>query len=93
MVEKETISPQYIPTLHYNSIELHRPYVDDVHITCPKCGKTMERIKEVIDCWFDSGAMPFAQYHYPFENKELWEEQFPADFIAEGIDQTRRWIY
>ena len=76
-----------------NSIDLHRPYVDDVHIKCPKCGKVMNRVTDVIDCWFDSGAMPFAQYHYPFENKELWESQYPADFIAEGIDQTRGWFY
>ena len=75
------------------SIELHRPYVDDIHIKCPNCGKIMNRIPEVMDCWFDSGSMPFAQYHYPFENKELWEEQFPADFISEGIDQTRGWFY
>ena len=75
------------------TIELHRPYVDDVHIKCPHCGKTMTRVKDVMDCWFDSGSMPFAQYHYPFENKELFEEQFPADFIAEGIDQTRGWFY
>ena len=75
------------------NIELHRPYVDDVHIKCPKCGKTMNRVKDVIDCWFDSGSMPFAQYHYPFENMELWESQFPADFISEGIDQTRGWFY
>lgn len=75
------------------TIELHRPYVDDIHIKCPKCNKIMTRIKEVIDCWFDSGSMPFAQYHYPFENKELWNEQFPADFISEGIDQTRGWFY
>ena len=75
------------------TIELHRPYVDDIHIKCPKCGKTMNRVKDVIDCWFDSGSMPFAQYHYPFENKELWENQFPADFISEGIDQTRGWFY
>ena len=75
------------------SIELHRPYVDDVHIKCPHCGKTMTRIKDVIDCWFDSGAMPFAQYHYPFENEKLFKEQFPADFISEGIDQTRGWFY
>lgn len=75
------------------TIELHRPYVDDIHIKCPKCNKIMTRIKEVIDCWFDSGSMPFAQYHYPFENKELWDEQFPADFISEGIDQTRGWFY
>lgn len=75
------------------TIELHRPYVDDIHIKCPECGKTMSRVKDVIDCWFDSGSMPFAQYHYPFENKELWESQFPADFICEGIDQTRGWFY
>lgn len=76
------------------SIELHRPYVDDVHITCPHCGKPMRRIPEVMDCWFDSGAMPFAQWHYPFENKEIFEEKlFPADFICEGIDQTRGWFY
>ena len=75
------------------SIELHRPYVDDVHIKCPNCGKTMTRVTDVIDCWFDSGAMPFAQYHYPFENKELFDSQFPADFISEGIDQTRGWFY
>ncbi|MDD7511718.1 MAG: isoleucine--tRNA ligase [Peptostreptococcaceae bacterium] len=76
------------------SIELHRPYVDDVHIKCEHCGKEMTRIPEVMDCWFDSGAMPFAQWHYPFENKEIFEEKlFPADFICEGIDQTRGWFY
>ena len=76
------------------SIELHRPYVDDVHIRCPKCGKTMTRIPEVMDCWFDSGAMPFAQQHYPFENSDIFDEKlFPADFICEGIDQTRGWFY
>lgn len=75
------------------SIELHRPYVDDVHLTCPVCGKSMTRIPEVADCWFDSGSMPFAQLHYPFENKELFEESFPADYICEGIDQTRGWFY
>lgn len=75
------------------TIELHRPYVDDVHLKCAKCNKPMNRTKEVIDCWFDSGSMPFAQYHYPFENKELFENQFPADFICEGIDQTRGWFY
>lgn len=75
-------------------IELHRPYVDDVHLTCPECGKPMTRIPEVMDCWFDSGAMPFAQWHYPFENKEIFDtELFPADFICEGIDQTRGWFY
>ncbi len=75
------------------SIDLHRPYVDDVHIKCPHCGNTMTRTSEVIDCWFDSGAMPFAQYHYPFENMDTFNEQFPADFICEGIDQTRGWFY
>ena len=75
------------------NIELHRPYVDEIHIKCPKCGKEMSRVKDVIDCWFDSGSMPFAQYHYPFENQELWQSQFPADFISEGIDQTRGWFY
>lgn len=75
------------------TIELHRPYVDNIHITCSKCGKIMERTPEVIDCWFDSGSMPFAQYHYPFENKELFDSQFPANFICEGIDQTRGWFY
>ena len=75
------------------AIDLHRPYVDDIKLKCPKCGKEMTRVSEVIDCWFDSGAMPFAQYHYPFENKELWESQYPADFICEGIDQTRGWFY
>ena len=76
------------------SIELHRPYVDNVHIKCPVCGKPMSRIPEVMDCWFDSGAMPFAQWHYPFENAERFDEElFPADFICEGIDQTRGWFY
>ena len=75
------------------TIDLHRPYVDDIHITCPDCGKEMSRVKDVIDCWFDSGAMPFAQYHYPFENEDIFETQFPADFICEGIDQTRGWFY
>ncbi len=75
------------------SIDLHRPYVDNIHIKCPKCSSKMNRVKEVIDCWFDSGSMPFAQYHYPFENNELFESQFPADFICEGIDQTRGWFY
>ena len=76
-----------------SAIELHRPYVDKIHIKCPECGKKMERVSEVMDCWFDSGSMPFAQYHYPFENKELFESQFPSDFISEGIDQTRGWFY
>ena len=75
------------------SIELHRPYVDDVHLTCPCCGKKMTRIPEVMDCWFDSGAMPYAQWHYPFEHKDDFDQLFPADFINEGIDQTRGWFY
>ena len=75
------------------TIDLHRPFVDDVHLKCPKCGKPMTRTKDVIDCWFDSGAMPFAQYHWPFENDGKFEDQFPADFICEGIDQTRGWFY
>ena len=75
------------------TVELHRPYIDEITCTCPKCGKTMKRVPEVIDCWFDSGAMPFAQHHYPFENKELFEQQFPAQFISEAVDQTRGWFY
>ena len=74
-------------------VELHRPYIDEVTIPCPKCGKAMHRVPEVIDCWFDSGAMPFAQHHYPFENKEVFESQFPAAFISEAVDQTRGWFY
>ena len=74
-------------------IELHRPFIDEVTVTCPQCGKQMKRVPEVIDCWFDSGAMPFAQHHYPFENQELFEQQFPADFISEAVDQTRGWFY
>ena len=74
-------------------VELHRPYIDEVTFTCPDCGKTMRRVPEVIDCWFDSGAMPFAQHHYPFENKEVFEQQFPAQFISEAVDQTRGWFY
>ncbi|MDO5541527.1 MAG: isoleucine--tRNA ligase [Eubacteriales bacterium] len=75
------------------TVELHRPYIDEITVTCPKCGKPMHRVPEVIDCWFDSGAMPFAQHHYPFENKELFEQQFPAQFISEAVDQTRGWFY
>ncbi|MCM1386220.1 MAG: isoleucine--tRNA ligase [Bacillus sp. (in: Bacteria)] len=75
------------------TVELHRPYIDEITIPCPKCGKVMKRVPEVIDCWFDSGAMPFAQHHYPFENKELFEQQFPAQFISEAVDQTRGWFY
>ena len=90
---REELSEKAIESVDPKTIDLHRPYVDDVHIKCSACGKTMSRVKEVIDCWFDSGSMPFSQYHYPFENKKLWESQYPADFIAEGIDQTRGWFY
>ncbi len=76
-----------------DDIELHKPYVDEIHLKCEKCGKEMKRVPDVIDCWFDSGSMPFAQWHYPFENKELFEQNFPADFISEAIDQTRGWFY
>ena len=75
------------------TVELHRPYIDEITMPCPKCGKTMKRVPEVIDCWFDSGAMPFAQHHYPFENKDVFEKQFPAQFISEAVDQTRGWFY
>ena len=75
------------------NLDLHKPYIDEVTIRCPKCGKEMHRVPEVIDCWYDSGAMPFAQWHYPFENKELFEKRFPADFISEAVDQTRGWFY
>ena len=74
-------------------VELHRPYIDEVTFPCPECGKTMKRVPEVLDCWFDSGAMPFAQHHYPFENKEVFEQQFPAQFISEAVDQTRGWFH
>ena len=74
-------------------IELHKPFIDAVHLNCPKCGGDMKRVKEVIDCWYDSGSMPFAQWHYPFENKEIFEKRYPADFISEAIDQTRGWFY
>ncbi len=80
-------------TTPVGDIELHRPYVDQIEITCPECGKPMRRVKEVIDCWYDSGSMPFAQWHYPFENKEIFEKRFPANFISEAIDQTRGWFY
>ena len=82
-----------IEDVDIDTIELHRPYVDNIHIKCSKCDKIMNRVPDVLDVWFDSGAMPYAQMHYPFENKELFEEQFPADFIAEGVDQTRGWFY
>lgn len=90
---REELAEKAIEKVDPKTIDLHRPFVDDIHLTCPECGKSMERDKSVIDCWFDSGSMPFAQYHYPFENKELWKSQYPADFIAEGVDQTRGWFY
>ena len=80
-------------TTKFDDIELHRPYVDEIYLKCPKCGKDMKRCTEVLDCWFDSGAMPFAQYHYPFSKDKMFENQYPADFICEGIDQTRGWFY
>ena len=82
-----------IEDIDTDTLELHRPYVDQIHIHCPDCGKEMSRVSDVMDVWFDSGVMPYAQFHYPFENKELFESQFPADFIAEGVDQTRGWFY
>lgn len=90
---REELKEKAIENIDINTLDLHRPFVDDIHITCKECKKPMSRVLDVIDCWFDSGAMPFSQYHYPFENKELWESQYPADFIAEGIDQTRGWFY
>ena len=90
---REELKEKAIEKVDTKKLDLHRPYVDDIHLKCPQCGKSMNRVEEVIDCWFDSGAMPFAQYHYPFENIELWDNQFPADFICEGIDQTRGWFY
>lgn len=90
---RKELQEKIIEDIDVESIELHRPYVDDIHIKCSKCEKKMTRVKDVMDVWFDSGAMPYAQFHYPFENKELFENQFPADFIAEGVDQTRGWFY
>ena len=90
---KSELKEKALEDIDIETLDLHRPFVDDIHLKCPKCGKEMSRVPEVIDCWFDSGSMPFAQYHYPFENQELWQTQYPADFIAEGIDQTRGWFY
>lgn len=90
---REELKEKVIEDIDISSFDMHRPYVDEVHLKCPECGKVMNRTKEVIDCWFDSGAMPFAQWHYPFENKDNFDELFPADFICEGIDQTRGWFY
>lgn len=89
----DELQSMIVEEVNVRDIELHRPYVDDIHIKCPECGKSMTRVKDVMDVWFDSGSMPYAQFHYPFENKELFESQFPADFIAEGLDQTRGWFY
>ena len=89
----DELQRKVIEDVDVHKIELHRPYVDELHIKCPDCGKTMNRVLDVLDVWFDSGSMPYAQFHYPFENKELFESQFPADFIAEGLDQTRGWFY
>ena len=89
----QELKEKAIEEVDIETLELHRPYVDNIHIKCPKCGKSMSRVLDVMDVWFDSGAMPYGQYHYPFENKELFEQQFPADFIAEGVDQTRGWFY
>lgn len=89
----EELKEKAIEEISDDSLDLHRPYIDNIHLKCLKCGGAMTRIPDVLDCWFDSGSMPFAQYHYPFENKELFEQQFPADFICEGIDQTRGWFY
>ena len=90
---RSELKEKAIEDVDVDTLELHRPYVDRIHIKCPKCGKEMSRVSDVLDVWFDSGSMPYAQFHYPFENKELFESQFPADFIAEGVDQTRGWFY
>lgn len=89
----EELKKLAIEKINDEEIDLHRPYIDNIHIRCDKCNEVMNRVTDVLDVWFDSGSMPYAQYHYPFENKELFEKQFPADFIAEGIDQTRGWFY
>ena len=89
----EELKKLSIEKINDEELDLHRPYVDNIHIKCEKCNEIMSRVPDVLDCWFDSGSMPYAQYHYPFENKELFESQFPADFIAEGVDQTRGWFY
>ncbi len=93
IASREELAEKAIEKVDPKTIDLHRPFVDEIHLTCPKCGKKMTRVPDVIDCWFDSGSMPYAQYHYPFENQELFHNQFPADFISEGVDQTRGWFY
>ncbi len=90
---REELQEKIVEDVDVSKLELHRPYVDNLHIKCPKCGKLMNRVPDVLDVWFDSGSMPYAQWHYPFENKEKFKDQFPADFIAEGVDQTRGWFY
>ncbi len=90
---RKELKEKAVEEVDIDTLELHRPYVDRIHLKCPKCGREMSRVSDVLDVWFDSGAMPYAQFHYPFENKELFESQFPADFIAEGVDQTRGWFY
>lgn len=90
---RKELAEKAVEAIDEKTVELHRPYVDDIHIKCSECGGTMTRVKDVIDCWFDSGSMPYAQHHYPFENKDNFDELFPADFICEGIDQTRGWFY
>ena len=89
----DELQEKLVEDINVRDVELHRPYIDELHLKCSKCGKKMTRVLDVMDVWFDSGSMPYAQYHYPFENKELFESQFPADFIAEGVDQTRGWFY
>ena len=89
----DELQEKVVEDVNVKEIELHRPYVDDLHLKCSECGKKMSRVTDVMDVWFDSGAMPYAQWHYPFENKDKFEDQFPADFIAEGVDQTRGWFY
>ena len=88
----DELQSMVVENINVRNLELHRPYIDNVHLKCPECGGVMSRVSDVMDVWFDSGAMPYGQYHYPFENKELFEAQFPADFIAEGVDQTRGWF-
>ena len=88
----DELQSMVVENINVRDLELHRPYIDNVHLKCPECGGVMSRVSDVMDVWFDSGAMPYGQYHYPFENKELFESQFPADFIAEGVDQTRGWF-
>lgn len=90
---RKELAEKSLTEIDEKTIELHRPFVDDIKLKCPECKGVMTRVKDVIDCWFDSGSMPFAQYHYPFENQDLFDTQFPADFICEGIDQTRGWFY